>query len=153
MHVWRNSNTMAFITLRISPLLLSHHSKAHDYNKNSICRGNHTLLWYCFRNDQEYSLYRTSRLIIFFHLKQNIIYQHDEQTFIATKISLNQCFSTFCVSRHPYMVISVVVCTAPLNEEIELLFYEMWNLAAPIATSHRTLVCHGTPVGNHFVFR
>ena len=39
---------------------------------------------------------------------------------------------------------------ALLNEEIDLLFYKVWKLAAPLTALHSTFVCPGTPVGNHW---
>ena len=65
-----------------------------------------------------------------------------ELTFFHTHY-LSQCFSTFFILRHSYIVFQSLA--APVNAEIELLFYKI-NLVAPLTLFHVTLVCSGTPV-------
>ena len=38
---------------------------------------------------------------------------------------------------------------APLDGQIGIKIKELYLLAAPLAPAHGTLVCRGTPVGNH----
>jgi len=60
---------------------------------------------------------------------------------------LCQCFRTFFGSRHPYIVFKIFGGT--LASLIGIKIREMQQLAVPLALVHGTLVCRGTPVGNH----
>ena len=60
---------------------------------------------------------------------------------------LEQCFSTFFATRHPWSAIQCLA--ASLDGKIGLKINEFQFFAAPLSLSHGTLVCRVTLVENH----
>ena len=68
------------------------------------------------------------------------------------RIQIQSVFKTsvsqpFFDSRHPYLVLKIFGGT--LASLIRIMIKEFLHLSAPLPLSHGTLMCRGTPVGNH----
>ena len=60
---------------------------------------------------------------------------------------LHRCFPTFFDSRHPYVVLNIFGSTPNWFNMYK--DQGIFTICVPLKPTHGTLVCRGTPVGNH----